>query len=65
VLTNPLLILCRLQGQVVKDVKVEEGKGGAKGRVKRKGGGGKRGSKGKFERRGGRGRERVIKVSKA
>jgi hypothetical protein len=65
VLTNPLLILRRLRGRVVKDVKVEEGKGGARGRVERKGGGGKRGSKGRFERRGGGGRERVIKVSKA
>jgi hypothetical protein len=44
---------------------VEEGKGGAKGRVKRRGSKGKRGGKGKFERRGGKGRERVVKVSKA
>jgi hypothetical protein len=44
---------------------VEEGKGGAKGRVKRKRGKGKRRGKGRFKRRGGGGRERVIKVNKA
>jgi hypothetical protein len=50
VLTNPLLVFYYLQGQVVKDIKVEKGKGGAKGKVKRRKGGG---------------RERVIKVNKA
>jgi hypothetical protein len=65
VLTNPSLVLRRLQGRVVKDVKVEEGKGGARGRVERRGGRGKRGGKGKFKRRGGGGRERVVKVSRA
>jgi hypothetical protein len=65
VLTNPSLVLYYLQGQVVKDVKVEEGEGRAKGRVKRRGGRRRRGSKGRFERRGGKGRERVIKVNKA
>jgi hypothetical protein len=65
VLTNPLLVFYYLQGQVVKDIKVEKGKGGAKGKVKRRKGGGKKGSKGKFERRGSGGRERVIKVNKA
>jgi hypothetical protein len=44
---------------------VEEGKGGARRRVKRRGGRGKRGGKGKFKRRGGGRKERVIKVSKA
>jgi hypothetical protein len=65
VLTNPLLVLYYLQGQVIKNIKVEEGKGRAKGRVKRRKGKGKRGSKRRFERRGGKGRERVIKVNKA
>jgi hypothetical protein len=65
VLTNPSLVLYRLQGRVVKDVKVKEGEGRAKGRVERRRGGGKRGSKGRFKRRGGGGKERVIKVSKA
>jgi hypothetical protein len=65
VLTNPLLVLYRLQGRVVKDVKVEEGKGRAKGKVKRRGGRGRRGGKGRFERRGGGGKERVIKVNRA
>jgi hypothetical protein len=64
-LTNPSLILYYLQGRVVKDIKVEEGKGGAKGRVERKGGKRRRGGKGRFKKRGGKGRERVIKVSKA
>jgi hypothetical protein len=44
---------------------VEEGKGRAKRKVKRKGGKGKRRGKGKFEKRGGKGKERVIKVNKA
>jgi hypothetical protein len=44
---------------------VEKGKGGAKGRVEKRGGKGKRKGKGKFKRRSGKGRERVIKVNKA
>jgi hypothetical protein len=65
VLTNPSLILYRLQGRVVKDIKVKEGKGGAKRRVEKRRGGGKKGGKGKFEKRGNKGKERVIKVNKA
>jgi hypothetical protein len=65
VLTNPSLVLRRLRGRVVKDVKVEEGEGGAGGRVERRGGGGRRGGRGRFERRGGGGRERVVKVGRA
>jgi hypothetical protein len=65
VLINPLLVLYRLRGRVVKDVKVEEGKGGARRRVERRRGKGRRGGKGRFKRRGGGGRERVIKVNRA
>jgi hypothetical protein len=65
VLTNPSLVLYCLQGRVVKDVKVEKGKGGARGKVKRRGGGGRRRGKGKFERRSGGKREKVIKVNRA
>jgi hypothetical protein len=54
-----------LQGRVVKDVKVKEGKGRVKGRVKRRKGKKRRGSKGKFEKRGSKGKERVIKVNRA
>jgi hypothetical protein len=65
VLTNPLLVFYRLRGQVIKDIKVKEGKGGAKGKVEKRKGGGRKGGKGRFKRRGGGGKERVIKVSKA